>query len=237
MEDLGPRPERLGERGQPGGDEHELLDVEPVVGVRAAVDHVHERQGQRSRVRSAEVAEEREPDVVGRGAGAGQRHAENRVGAQRLLWGVPSSWQSARSIRRLVAGVHPHDLGRDRRARRCARPAARPCRRSAARSPSRSSSASALPVEAPEGTAARPSAPRRGGPRPRGSGCRGSRGSRGRGRRRSRPRGSGFSGPSDEVAQRAERLRGGPSGARAACASRVSAAARALDAASPWRPG
>ena len=48
---LGADPERLGERLGAGGDDHELLEVERVLRVRAAVDDVHQRDGQHVRVR------------------------------------------------------------------------------------------------------------------------------------------------------------------------------------------
>ena len=99
--------------GQPGGDEHELLDVEPVVGVGAAVDHVHQRKRQRPRVRPAEVPEEREPEVVRGGAGAGERHAEDRVGAQRLLLGRAVELAERAVDQGLLGGVHALELGRD----------------------------------------------------------------------------------------------------------------------------
>ena len=175
--------------GSPGRDEHELLDVEPVVGVGAPVDHVHQRKRQSTRaVRPPEVAEEREPDVVGGGAGAGERDAEDRVGAQRLLLGravelaaARGRWAacSAASIP-LTSGA----ITRSTLRTACSTPLP-PKRR---RSPSRSSSASALPVEAPDGTAARPSAPAvQVHLHLDGRVARGSPGSRGRGRRRSRP--------------------------------------------------
>src|SRR6185295_4313399 len=46
---------RLGERGGLGRDDHELLEIDSVVGVLAAVDDVHHRHREDPRVRSAEV--------------------------------------------------------------------------------------------------------------------------------------------------------------------------------------
>ena len=43
--DLGPEPKRVRERRRAGGNEHELLQVERVLRVRAAVDDVHHRDG------------------------------------------------------------------------------------------------------------------------------------------------------------------------------------------------
>lgn len=64
------------------GHQEELLDVDVGVGVRATVDDVHERDRQRVRVRAAEVAEQRQVDRVGRGAGHGERGAEDGVRAE-----------------------------------------------------------------------------------------------------------------------------------------------------------
>src|SRR5437899_2534362 len=54
-------PQRVREVVRSRRDEHELLQVDRVVGVDAAVDHVQHRHRQRHRVLTAEVAEEREP--------------------------------------------------------------------------------------------------------------------------------------------------------------------------------
>ena len=108
-----PGPERLRERRQPGRDEHELLDVEPVVGVGAAVDHVHQGERERPGIRAAQVAEERDPEVVRGGAGAGEGHAEDRVGAQRLLLGRAVELAERAVDQGLVGRVHALDLGGD----------------------------------------------------------------------------------------------------------------------------
>ena len=49
--DLRADPERVAERVRADGHDHELLQVDRVRGVRAAVDHVHHRHGQRRRAR------------------------------------------------------------------------------------------------------------------------------------------------------------------------------------------
>ena len=74
--------QRFAERLEAGGDDHELLHVEVVVGVRAAVDDVHHRHRQRARARSAEVLKQRQARRLGCRAGDGQRHAEDRVRAE-----------------------------------------------------------------------------------------------------------------------------------------------------------
>ena len=85
--DLGALLERLAERGRPDRRDHELLDVDVGVGVRAAVEDVHHRDRQQVGVGAADVTVERQAGRVGRGAGDGQRDAEDRVGAEVRLVG------------------------------------------------------------------------------------------------------------------------------------------------------
>ena len=162
----------------------------------------------------------------------GERHAEDRVGAQRLLLGRAVELAERAVDQGLLGRVHALDLGRDH-ALHVAHGLQHP-----------------LAAEAPPVVVAKLEglgAARRGARRHRraplgaavevhldleGGVARGSRGSRGRGRRRSRP----CSGPpvEDEVGQGAERLgRRARGRARAAWASRVRAAARAFEAARP----
>ena len=77
---LGPPPQGLGERGRPDGQDHELLDVDVVVGVLATVDHVHHRHRQDVGVGPADVAVEGDLELVGRGLGHGQGDPEDGVG-------------------------------------------------------------------------------------------------------------------------------------------------------------
>ena len=85
MEDLRAHADGLG--GAVGADrhDHELLDVDRVVGVRAAVDDVHHRHRQHVRGRPAEVAVERQAGGRRRRLGHGQADAENGVGAEPAL--------------------------------------------------------------------------------------------------------------------------------------------------------
>ena len=80
--DLRAPAQRLGEGGRADRRDHELLDVDVVVGVRAAVEDVHHRDGQHVRVRAAEVAEQRQVGRVGGGPGDRERDAEDGVGAE-----------------------------------------------------------------------------------------------------------------------------------------------------------
>ena len=82
---LGSHAQRFAERRGADGREHELLEVDVRVGVRATVEHVHARQRQRVRVRAADVAVEREVALVGAGLRRGERDAEQRVRAEARL--------------------------------------------------------------------------------------------------------------------------------------------------------
>ena len=87
VEDLRARAQALRERRRADRHDHELLEVDRVVGVGAAVEHVHHRHRQHVRRLAAQVAPQRQV-LLGRGrARGGQRHAEDRVGAQARLVG------------------------------------------------------------------------------------------------------------------------------------------------------
>jgi hypothetical protein len=83
--DLGADLQRVREARGADRDDHELLQVDRVRRVRAAVDHVHHRNRQRRRVRPAEVAEQRLAGLVGGGLRHRERHAEDRVRAEPAL--------------------------------------------------------------------------------------------------------------------------------------------------------
>jgi hypothetical protein len=65
--------------------DHEFLEVDRVVGMHAAIDDVHHRHRQRPRRGAADIAIERHVEGFGRCLGAGQRDAEDGVGAQPAL--------------------------------------------------------------------------------------------------------------------------------------------------------
>ena len=73
------------ERRRADRHDHELLEVDLVVGVRAAVEDVHHRHGQDVRRVAAEVAPQRQPLLGRRRVGGGERHAEDRVRAEARL--------------------------------------------------------------------------------------------------------------------------------------------------------
>ncbi len=90
--------------------DHELLHVHGVVGVRAAVDDVHHGGRQQPGADAAQVAEQRQPAVVGRGMGVGQRHAQDGVGAEALLVLRAVQFDHAVVEGHLVEGVHAAQL-------------------------------------------------------------------------------------------------------------------------------
>ena len=165
-------------------DDHELLEVDRVVGVRAAVEDVHHRHRQDPRRLAAEVAPQRLV-LLGRGrARGGERDAEDRVRAEAALVRRAVELDQRAVEARLVEHVAARDRLGDLAVDVRDRPASRPCRgrrrrRRAARSPrTRRSRRRTGP---PRGRARRSAARAR----PRRSGCRASRGSGGRGRSRS----------------------------------------------------
>ena len=118
------------------------------------------RHGQDPRARPAEVLVERQARTRRRAARAtASETPSSALAPSPDLLGVPSSSSSARSISRLLGRLEPLDLGRDHLVHVAHAPGARPCRRSGSSSSSRSSTASRVPVEAPDGTMARPKAP------------------------------------------------------------------------------
>ena len=146
VEDLGAPAQRLGEGRRAEREEHELLEVDVVVGVRAAVQHVHHRA--RAGARACVAAEEAVERLAGdgrAGVGRGERDAEHRVraearlglgpveGDQRLDRGFldPPALPSGRLCDRV------RNLAVDVRRRPSARPSRRsgPGRRRAARAP------------------------------------------------------------------------------------------------------
>ena len=91
---------------------HELLEVDLVVRVGAAVQHVHHRHRQHVRGLAAEVAPERLPGLGRRGLRPGQGDAEDRVRAEPALVRGAVELDHRAVERRLVGWVEPaHRLG------------------------------------------------------------------------------------------------------------------------------
>ena len=89
VEDLDADPQALREARRAGRDDHELLEVDRVVGVGAAVEDVHHRHRQHGRLAAAvelgQIAVERLAGVGRGGLRHRQRDAEDRVGAEPAL--------------------------------------------------------------------------------------------------------------------------------------------------------
>ena len=88
------------------GHDHELLHVNVVVGVRAAVDDVHHGGRQQAGADAAEIAEQRLAGVGRRGMGRGQRNAEDGVGPQLALVLGAVQVDHPPVQRGLIQGVH-----------------------------------------------------------------------------------------------------------------------------------
>ena len=87
MEDLGAHAQRFLEALRADGHDHELLDIDAVGGVRAAVEDVHHGDGQGLGVDAADIVIQAHAGSLGCGLRAGEGHAEDRVGAQAGLVG------------------------------------------------------------------------------------------------------------------------------------------------------
>jgi hypothetical protein len=74
-----------GERRRANRGDHEFLEIDVVVGVGPAVQHVHERDRNHVRGRAAEVTEQRQPVRVGGGTRQRHRNPEHGVGAEARL--------------------------------------------------------------------------------------------------------------------------------------------------------
>ncbi len=106
----------------PEGRDHELLDVDVVVGVAAAVEDVHHRHGEDLADGAPDVAVKRQARLHGRGLGDGEADPEDGVGAQAALLGVPSRSIRIASTASWFAGVEARAGPRRSRRSRCRRP-------------------------------------------------------------------------------------------------------------------
>ena len=109
VEDLGAHPQRLAPRGRAHGHDHKLLDVHVVGGVCAAVEDIHHGDGQGLGVGSADIGVQRHAQRLGGRLGAGQRHAQNGVGAQAALVGGAVQIDHGAVDEGLIHGVHADD--------------------------------------------------------------------------------------------------------------------------------
>ena len=107
--DLGADAKRLRERVGARGDDHELLEIEPVVGVRAAVDHVQQRHRQRPRRLAAELPIERLPGFRGRRLRSRERAAQDRIRAEPTLRRRSVEPHERLVETALIVGIAAHD--------------------------------------------------------------------------------------------------------------------------------
>ena len=113
MEGFGDRAQAFAEAGRPLRHDHEFLEVNRRVGVRAAVEHVDHGHGQDLGIGAAEVFEERLAERRGGGLRVGERDAENGVGAE-LGFGFGAVEIDHDAVhRQLVKGVDAHECGGD----------------------------------------------------------------------------------------------------------------------------
>ncbi len=87
VEGLRPHAHGVGKGRRAEGDDHELLEIDRVVGMNATVEHVHHRHRQDAGIGAADIAVERQGVGLRRRLGGGQRHAQDGVGAEPALVG------------------------------------------------------------------------------------------------------------------------------------------------------
>ena len=107
--DLGAPTQALGKARSTHGHDHELLEVNVVVGMHAAVEDVHHRRGQQVGVDTAQVLVQRQARRLGSGAGDGQRHAQDGIGAELGLVGGSVRGDQRGIDGALIEGIEAHD--------------------------------------------------------------------------------------------------------------------------------
>ena len=107
MEDLGAHAQRLAEARRADRHDHELLEIDRVVGMGPAVDHVHHRHRQRARRHAADVPVQRHAELRRRGLRDREADAEDRVRAEPALVVGPVQLDHGLVEQRLLGGVAP----------------------------------------------------------------------------------------------------------------------------------
>ena len=82
MEYFGAITNRFTEAGCAHGDDHQLLQIKVVVGVRATVDHIHHGHGHLVGAHAAEITVQGQTRLFSSSAGHGHGDSQHRVGAQ-----------------------------------------------------------------------------------------------------------------------------------------------------------
>ena len=111
--DLGADPQTLAERRRADRNDHELLQVDRVGRMSAAVDHVQHRHRQRRRLLATEVAVEGLPRLGSRGLRDRERDTEDRVRAEPPFVRRPVELDQAAVEPGLVGSVQPGHLAVD----------------------------------------------------------------------------------------------------------------------------
>ena len=106
---LGAPTQALGKTRGAHRHDHELLEVNVIVGMHAAVEDVHHGRGQQMGVDAAQVLVQRQARRLGSGAGDGQRHAQDGVGTELGLVGGTVRGNQRGIDGALVEGVETHD--------------------------------------------------------------------------------------------------------------------------------
>ena len=85
---------------------HKLLNINRIVGMRAAIQNIHHRHRQNMRRHAANIAPKRCVLRGGGGLGNRQRNAQHGIGPSRDLFSVPSSATQSQINMGLLGGVH-----------------------------------------------------------------------------------------------------------------------------------
>jgi len=80
MEDLGAHLQRLSKSESPVGHDHELLDVNVVIGVGPTVKDVHHRNREHTGAYPTQIAVERGSSGISRRPSGRQRYPQHRIG-------------------------------------------------------------------------------------------------------------------------------------------------------------
>ena len=107
--DLGAPAQALGKARSTHGHNHELLEVNVVVGMHAAVEDVHHGRGQQVGVNAAQILVQRQARRLCRSAGNGQRYAQNGVGAELGFVGRAVGGNQRGVNGTLIEGIEAHD--------------------------------------------------------------------------------------------------------------------------------
>ena len=105
VEDLDAHAQAVAEAGGSHRHDHELLEVDVVVGMGAAVEDVHHGHRQQPGIDASQIAIEGLATGLGGGPGHGQRHRQKGVGAHGRLVGRPVQLQHLAVDFHLPAGI------------------------------------------------------------------------------------------------------------------------------------